>query len=327
MQSQNTVAIQKYAFKTTWEMDEKLFDDTKVEFATESKAVEGMPDVKWHLECDNTFPPDIYFVVESETQIEYSMKYKISDNTSQILEKSDITSTGNLYVHLLRVYGSLYLLSIPTNEIRNYVENGKITLDVEAIFSYKNKPINDFYVDGASEWGLRLKQNNSEDFEILVDGETIRIHKFMLIAESPVFTKMFESDFNEAKEKKVTITDFKYEIVQAAIDYCYRQNITEFLKDYKNMMELLRFSDKYDFQTLKPKLEKHVENNLTKENVFHIASTAEKANAPKLRQACIKFVKQFLNNCTAWPATEMTVIDPIFLKDLVASALNMNNSA
>uniref|UniRef100_A0A914R3W1 BTB domain-containing protein n=1 Tax=Panagrolaimus davidi TaxID=227884 RepID=A0A914R3W1_9BILA len=314
MHSQNI--IQKYAFKTTWEMDEKLFDDTKVKFATESKAVEGMSNVKWHLECDNVFPPDISFVVESETEIEYSMKYKLSDNHSKILEKNDITSRGK---HMVKLF-----IQIP---FKNYVQNGKITLDVEAIFSYKNKPINDFNVDGASEWGLRLKQNNSEDFEILVYGETIQIHKFMIIAESPVFTKMFESDFKEAKENKVTIIDFKYEIVQAAIDYCYRQNITEFLKDYKNMMELLRFSDKYDFQTLKPKLEKHVENNLTKESVFHIASAAEKANAPKLRQACIKFVKPFLNNCSAWPATEMTEIDPMFWKDLVAAALNMNNSA
>uniref|UniRef100_A0A914Z3Y7 BTB domain-containing protein n=1 Tax=Panagrolaimus superbus TaxID=310955 RepID=A0A914Z3Y7_9BILA len=64
---------------------------------------------------------------------------------------------------------------------------------------------------------------------------------------------MFDSAFQEAKENKVTITDSSLEIVKAAMDYCYRQNLSpSFFQDLNNAINLLYFCDKYDFETLKP---------------------------------------------------------------------------
>ena len=39
--------------------------------------------------------------------------------------------------------------------------------------------------------------------------------------------------------------------VKAVIDYCYTQDMTDFMETNENVLELLTFADKYGFQTLK----------------------------------------------------------------------------
>uniref|UniRef100_A0AC34G9M6 Uncharacterized protein n=1 Tax=Panagrolaimus sp. ES5 TaxID=591445 RepID=A0AC34G9M6_9BILA len=106
---------------------------------------------------------------------------------------------------------------------------------------------------------------------------------------------MLEGNFTEAKENKATIQGYKAEIVQAAIDYCHGKNIVDFLVDQEKAIELLYFTNQYDFKTLKPKLEKHFAKNLRKENIELFLSTSDKANALELREACIDFLEIWSN--------------------------------
>uniref|UniRef100_A0A914P8S1 BTB domain-containing protein n=1 Tax=Panagrolaimus davidi TaxID=227884 RepID=A0A914P8S1_9BILA len=131
----------------------------------------------------------------------------------------------------------------------------------------------------------------THDFEFIVENRTITVSKLLLATESDVFERMFEGNFTEAKENKATINGYKSQIVQVAVDYCHGKDIVDFLMDEENAIELLNFTNQYDFKTLKPKLEKHFATKLTKENIELFLSSSEKANALELREACINFLE------------------------------------
>uniref|UniRef100_A0A914Q2I1 BTB domain-containing protein n=1 Tax=Panagrolaimus davidi TaxID=227884 RepID=A0A914Q2I1_9BILA len=133
---------------------------------------------------------------------------------------------------------------------------------------------------------------------------------------------MFEGNFKEAQEKKVTITDFKYEIVQAAIDYCYAQNMSSILDDQDKTIDLLYFANKYDFSTLKPKLEKLLSQKISKENISILALVSGETNSLQLRKACLNFIHDQFNKKEGFPAEEVAKFDAQFLIDLVTLALN-----
>ena len=72
-------------------------------------------------------------------------------------------------------------------------------------------------------------------------------HKFILSIESTVLEDLFRSASGDYLE----IPEFKFETVKAAVNYCYAQDMTDFLEVTQNALELLTFADKYDFKTLK----------------------------------------------------------------------------
>uniref|UniRef100_A0AC35FN80 BTB domain-containing protein n=1 Tax=Panagrolaimus sp. PS1159 TaxID=55785 RepID=A0AC35FN80_9BILA len=289
------ITTNKYGFHTKWELNEETLRQ-KHSLKTEEYFVDEMENVKWHLTWiskDENFC--LYLNIESEKEVSYTT-----------------------YLH--------YFL-IPShfeNFCEAYIKDEVVTINFHGFFCYTpeinifNNPI----ISNANEWGSKFKHNSSTDFSINVDDQIIHIHKLLVSVESSVFTKMFEGNFKEAQEKKVTITDFKYEIVQAAIDYCYAQNISSILDDQDKTIDLLYFADKYDFSTLKPKLEKFLSQKICKENVSIFASISEKANSLQLRKACLNFIHDLFNKKEGFPAEEVAKLDAQFLIDLVTLALN-----
>uniref|UniRef100_A0AC35ETA2 BTB domain-containing protein n=1 Tax=Panagrolaimus sp. PS1159 TaxID=55785 RepID=A0AC35ETA2_9BILA len=156
----------------------------------------------------------------------------------------------------------------------------------------------------------------------MVEGQTIQIHKLVVSVESTVFKRMFEGNFKEAKENRVTINDGKYEIIQAAIDYCYSQNISAILEDQSKCIDLLYFANQYDFLTLKPKLENLLGQKICKENLSLLVSTADKTSSLQLRQSCIYFFSALFIRNDTFPPEEVAEFDIQFLQDIVTQALN-----
>uniref|UniRef100_A0AC34G6Q5 BTB domain-containing protein n=1 Tax=Panagrolaimus sp. ES5 TaxID=591445 RepID=A0AC34G6Q5_9BILA len=311
--------IARHGFKARWELELATID-ANANLVSEEKTVEGMPDVKWHLQwnysnTDRTYRLYLNFESENEVIYETHLHYFTQpDDTTAIRQTG--TSTGTKKIELQAFVFTAFAGSLL---------NGKLIIAVDGYFSYINKPTASFFTQispAASEWGLRLKLS-PKDFDFVVDGKIIEIHKLLVASESPVFARMFESNFEEAKESKATITDYSFETVQSAIDYCYRQDISPYLEDVNNAINLLYFSDKYDFQTLKPILESHLSSAkfLTKENISILASTADKANALQLRQACIKFMCSLLNKNQGFNAEEIAAFDPKFKDDVLLQAL------
>uniref|UniRef100_A0AC35GUK2 BTB domain-containing protein n=1 Tax=Panagrolaimus sp. PS1159 TaxID=55785 RepID=A0AC35GUK2_9BILA len=122
--------------------------------------------------------------------------------------------------------------------------------------------------------GLGLWEQDYKDFTVAAaDGKKTAAHKNVLAARSTIFAKMFESGMKEAKENKVVIKDFSYDIVEKAIKLFYHQSLVPHTT-LEEKTKLLQFFDKYDIQQLKDDLEKHLISIIDVSNVCRLTNAA-----------------------------------------------------
>uniref|UniRef100_A0AC34F368 BTB domain-containing protein n=1 Tax=Panagrolaimus sp. ES5 TaxID=591445 RepID=A0AC34F368_9BILA len=136
---------------------------------------------------------------------------------------------------------------------------------------------------------LLLESDEDKDITIVVKNQEIKVHKLVLCVCSSVFRAELNSDFKEAKENKIEITDFLFEIVQIAIDFFYEKDIKEQINE-KNSTELLRFSDKYNVKLLHDFMQTYLIEKLCECNVVEFANSSIISNAQDLREYSICFL-------------------------------------
>uniref|UniRef100_A0A914PM31 BTB domain-containing protein n=1 Tax=Panagrolaimus davidi TaxID=227884 RepID=A0A914PM31_9BILA len=138
-----------------------------------------------------------------------------------------------------------------------------------------------------------LWKNDDRDF-ILSVGEKekmkkdIAVHKCVLSSRSPVFDRMLKTNMKEKAEGKVEIIYFNYETVNAAIVFCYDQNISPFLDANfpTNAFSLLQFAEKYFINDLQETIENFLAKSVSPLNIVEITNTAIEKYSTKLANYC-----------------------------------------
>uniref|UniRef100_A0A914QCH1 BTB domain-containing protein n=1 Tax=Panagrolaimus davidi TaxID=227884 RepID=A0A914QCH1_9BILA len=152
---------------------------------------------------------------------------------------------------------------------KKFIVDGKFTLKVEGILKiekadpkWKRKILQPKRTTTQS---LRdLWNTDFKDFTIVVGRKGIEVHKNVLACQSSVFTAMLKLHTKEAKENKVVISDFTFEIVEKGIKLCYTQlHVSDC--SVKESLLLLKFTDKYDIKVLKENLEESLGEQITVE--------------------------------------------------------------
>uniref|UniRef100_A0A914QMC9 BTB domain-containing protein n=1 Tax=Panagrolaimus davidi TaxID=227884 RepID=A0A914QMC9_9BILA len=99
------------------------------------------------------------------------------------------------------------------------------------------------------------ENDEHKNLTITVEKKELKVHKWILFANSSVFEsqlkvkKTFKKKSNITAKKTINITDFCYETVKTAIDFMYEQNIKEQITE-ENAHELIGFAKKYDIKSL-----------------------------------------------------------------------------
>uniref|UniRef100_A0A914PJG1 BTB domain-containing protein n=1 Tax=Panagrolaimus davidi TaxID=227884 RepID=A0A914PJG1_9BILA len=128
---------------------------------------------------------------------------------------------------------------------------------------------------------------------------------------------MFESGMKEFEEKKVTIKDFSYEIVETAIKYCYNSNlVTDPILE--NKMKILQFFDKYNIQLLKDDLENFFFSEIHESNVCLLSNAALLSNSLKLEKKCFEFLQNCVSNKIA--VSDFELLDKDFALKILKNA-------
>uniref|UniRef100_A0A914PQ74 BTB domain-containing protein n=1 Tax=Panagrolaimus davidi TaxID=227884 RepID=A0A914PQ74_9BILA len=185
---------------------------------------------------------------------------------------------------------------------KKYFVDGNCTLKVNGILKYET---NDSEVTvelqkwEGNELGDRLwEKDDYKDFTISVDRKNIKVHKNVLAVQSTVFHAMFESKMKKSVKNKVEIKDFSFDIVEKALKLIYNCNFITTLST-QDMMKLLQFFDKYNFQSLKNKIEQLLIAKISTSTVCRITNSSIITNSTKLKNECMKFlVISFLSKTT-----------------------------
>ncbi|KAE9608969.1 hypothetical protein Lal_00020231 [Lupinus albus] len=221
-----------------------------------------------------------------------------------ILRVSNASSSRKLYIssvheRVLRTYDD-FVWPVDTTFV------GRFTIDVEFL-DLKIYPLNGG--EASSVWSYdRKMQTIAEqstlsclsrmldeaiyaDLTIITSDGTLRAHKAILSASSPVFQSMFHHDLKEKESSTIRIEDMSPESCTVLLSYLYGTIKQEDF--WKHRLALLGAANKYDIGGLKDLCEESLLEDLNSGNVLERLNEAWLYQLHKLKKGCLTFLFEF----------------------------------
>ncbi|KAJ7965557.1 BTB/POZ domain-containing protein [Quillaja saponaria] len=136
-----------------------------------------------------------------------------------------------------------------------------------------------------------LSEAIHSDLTINAADGTLRAHKAILSASSPVFQSMFHHDLKEKESSTIHIEDMSLEACMALLSYLYGTIKQEDF--WKHRLSLLGAANKYDIAALKDACEEGLLEDLNSENVLERLQEAWLYQLNKLRKGCLMYLFDF----------------------------------
>ncbi|KAL2339756.1 hypothetical protein Fmac_007696 [Flemingia macrophylla] len=129
------------------------------------------------------------------------------------------------------------------------------------------------------------------DLTIITADGTVKAHKAVLSASSPVFQSMFHHNLKEKESSTIHIQDMSLESCKALLSYIYGTIKQEDF--WKHRLALLGAANKYDLGSLKDICEESLMEDLHSGNVLEMLSEAWFYQLHKLKKGCLEFLFKF----------------------------------
>lgn len=129
------------------------------------------------------------------------------------------------------------------------------------------------------------------DVTINTSDGSLRAHKAILSASSPVFHSMFQHDLKEKESSTIEIEDMATESCMALLSYLYGTvNQEDF---WKHRLALLGAANKYDIIDLKDACEESLLEDINSGNVLERLQEAWLYQLDKLKKGCLIYLLDF----------------------------------
>uniref|UniRef100_A0A7E4W2T4 BTB domain-containing protein n=1 Tax=Panagrellus redivivus TaxID=6233 RepID=A0A7E4W2T4_PANRE len=152
--------------------------------------------------------------------------------------------------------------------------------------------------------------------EIVVGQNRLKVHRGFLSMISPVFHAAFTHKTKEAETGILEIKDFNIKTVRNAIDYLYGKEVKT--QSAVEIVDILRFVDKYNIEPATAILEEWLNANLTIETFAGIATYAWQYDRKELQQKCGKLYRDSLKEIALHP--DFVKLEPTIMAGVVSSA-------
>ncbi|XP_052200747.1 BTB/POZ domain-containing protein At1g21780 [Diospyros lotus] len=129
------------------------------------------------------------------------------------------------------------------------------------------------------------------DVTINASDGTLRAHKAILAASSPVFQSMFLHNLKEKESSIIDIEDMSQEACMALLSYLY--GIIRQEDFWKHRLALLGAANKYDIADLKDSCEESLLEDLNSGNVLERLQEAWLYQLEKLKKGCLTYLFDF----------------------------------
>lgn len=129
------------------------------------------------------------------------------------------------------------------------------------------------------------------DLTIVTADGTLRAHKAILSASSPVFQSMFHHNLKEKESSTIHIEDMSLESCTALRSYLY--GAIKQVDFRKHCLALLGAANKYDIGGLKDLCEENLLEDINSDNVLEMLNEAWLYQLHKLKKGCLTFLFEF----------------------------------
>lgn len=120
------------------------------------------------------------------------------------------------------------------------------------------------------------------------DSVTLNANKLILIARSPIFSKMLTTDMEEAKKNFIDIPDIDSKPMKELLRYAFCNKVQDL---DEIAFDLLIAADKYQMLQLKKICCDHIVAELSLENVMDALVLADRLSGVKqMLDSCIEFI-------------------------------------
>ena len=126
------------------------------------------------------------------------------------------------------------------------------------------------------ENAYKLKLESGLDVKVTCGDSSFACSKFMLIARSPVFSSMFQSNMKESQTNTVHIEDLEPTVVAEMLHYIHT-GIAPNIKEETPL--LLVAADRYELDDLKTSCEEELIATLNSKNMFQLLILSEMHSA------------------------------------------------
>ncbi len=144
---------------------------------------------------------------------------------------------------------------------------------------------------------------NNEEFQdtTLIVGqenskEEIKANKFMLMARSPVFARMFQINTKEKSTNIVEIPDVSPKVFKTVLSYIYTGRVNDLLS-LEETISMMNTAGKYNLEHLKALCENRLAILLNAMNAAHILVAADHLSCEKLKCEVLKFITKDIDLC------------------------------
>lgn len=136
-----------------------------------------------------------------------------------------------------------------------------------------------------------LEEAIHSDITINTSDGSLRAHKAILSASSPVFQSMFHHNLKEKESSVISIEDMSLESCKALLKYLYGCiNQEDF---WKHRLTLLGAANKYGIADLKDACEESLLEDISSNNVLERLQEAWLYQLDKLKKGCLMFLFDF----------------------------------
>ncbi|XP_037438070.1 BTB/POZ domain-containing protein At1g55760-like [Triticum dicoccoides] len=137
-----------------------------------------------------------------------------------------------------------------------------------------------------------LREGILTDITVNAAGGSMRAHRAVLAARSPVFLSMFSHNLREKELSTVDISDMSIGACKALVRYLYGDARSEWeLLEHRS--ELVAAGDKYGISNLKKACEESLREDVGVENVLDRLQMAHTYSLPALKRTCVRLLVDF----------------------------------
>lgn len=129
------------------------------------------------------------------------------------------------------------------------------------------------------------------DITINATDGSIRAHRAILAARSPVFRSMFSHDLKEKGLSTVDISDMSLDACRGFLNYVYGDLRNEEFLTHR--LALLGAADKYDIADLREACHESLLEDIDTGNVIERLQVAHLYRLPRLKEGCLRFLVDF----------------------------------
>lgn len=148
------------------------------------------------------------------------------------------------------------------------------------------------------------------DMIINIQNHEIKVHKFVLAACSPIFSKNLQNTTTNVIE----ITDMNYKTMEYIIEYFYTGKIEKI--NLSELPDLLKASNKYFLEDVKLKCQEILITNLNDDNVIEMIKVASLSQAEQLKEEVVNYIVNNIKNFKGYQFRSIIDEFPIIIEKI-----------